>query len=74
MCLCDCKSPVGKTHSIIPNLNSGLVPIDPVGLVMYLVSGKFLPTFNSPCQSQLIDHLFSAPDDSNVPRSDLMSQ
>ena len=27
------------THSIIPNLNSGLVPIDPVDLVQISVSG-----------------------------------
>ena len=27
------------THSIIPNLNSGLVPIDPVGLVVIEVEG-----------------------------------
>ena len=26
------------THSIIPNLNSGLVPIDPVGLVFSFVA------------------------------------
>ena len=32
MCLCDLESPVGN-HSISPNLNSGLVPIDAVGLV-----------------------------------------
>ena len=25
------------THSIIPNLNSGLVPIDPVGLVSLII-------------------------------------
>ena len=35
MCLCDRESPVGITHSIIPNLNSVLVPIDPVGLVNF---------------------------------------
>ena len=29
------------THSIIPNLNSGLVPIDPVGLVTPFFAGRF---------------------------------
>ena len=36
MCLCDHESLVGITHSIIPNLNSRLVPIDPIGLVKTL--------------------------------------
>ena len=42
MCLYDNESPVGNPlHNIIPNLNSGLVPMDPVGLVYvyYLYSG-----------------------------------
>ena len=42
MCLCDHESPVGNvTHSMIPNLNSGLVPIDPVGLVPTLYQTFF---------------------------------
>ena len=30
------------THSIIPNLNSGLVLIDPVGLVPFILAKYFL--------------------------------
>ena len=33
------------THSIIPNLNSGLVPIDPVGLV--ILTNIFVLTVSS---------------------------